>query len=147
MARNASPFNMLSAGIIRNTYDSAANDSDKTFVVPDGATWELMWAHVSLVSTATVGNRQIRMAILDDDGVERADIHAGAVQAASLTRHYLFMKGVYRETAFVDDEMHVPFPHDLILHAGWQIRIYDESAVAAAADDMTVSFQVIERDI
>jgi hypothetical protein len=127
---------------IYGVFDDTANDSDKSFTVPDGEMWKLMYANVKLVSSAAVGNRQLRFAVSDPSGNEVGYISAGAVQAASLTRSYGFMQGIYRETAFVDAMIQVPIPVDLYLPAGSVIRFYDSAAVAAAADDMTVSFGV-----
>lgn len=140
------PISLDSQALLTSKYDATVNDSDKTWTVPDDTTWELRWAHAVLVSTATVGSRRLRLVVTDGNDVEQLDIHAGATQAASLTRHYLMGQGVYRETSFVDTEIHVPIAHDLILHPGWKLRFYDDAAIDAAADDLTVSFQVIERD-
>jgi len=57
------------------------------------------------------------------------------------------MQGVYRETSFIDSSIQVPVPKNLILLTGWTLRVYDETAVDAAADDMTVSFLVKERTL
>lgn len=127
---------------VYGVYDATANDSDKSFTVPDGEMWKLSYANVTLVTSADVGNRQIRMAVTDPDGNTAGYISAGAVQAASTTRSYGFMQGIYRETAFVDSMIQVPIPMDLYLPAGTVIRFYDSAAIAAAADDMTVSFGV-----
>lgn len=129
---------------ILHKYDAALNDSDKSFTVPQGKTWRLDWAHIEFISTAAVGNRQINIQILDDSAVLRADFHAGATQAASTTRHYMFLPGVYRETAFVNNEIQVAIPINMILLPGWSIKIYDSAIIATAADDMTVSMQVTE---
>lgn len=127
---------------IKHAIDTAADDSDKTIVVPDGEMWVLDWLHVTLVSTATVGNRQIKLALYDNADVLQADWTAGAVQAASLTRHYMFQPGLSRETAFVDGEILIAVPQKLVIPAKWYLRVYDSAAVAAAADDMTVAYQV-----
>jgi len=132
---------------IQYTYNATADDSDKTFTVPNGKTWRLDWLHVILVTTATVGNRQVEVSITDASDVMRIDFHAGATQAASLTRHYVFQPGIYRETTFTDNEIQVSIPMNMILPAGWKIRVRDTTATAAAADDMTVSFQVTEHAI
>jgi len=126
---------------ITNTYDATANDSDKTFTAPENELWRICHAHVALVSTATVGNRQITVVVKDADGNIIVDLVAGAVQAASLTRHYGFLQGIYRETSFVGSELQVPLPIDCYVVPGGSIRFYDSAAVDAAADDMTVSFQ------
>lgn len=135
---------VVSAGEFNQTgtkYDATANDSDKSWTVPANRRWKISWIHVAYTSTATVGNRQLKMEVLDSGSNLRIDAHAGAVQAASNTYHYEFMKGIYRETSFVDNSIQVPIPYDVVIPAGWSLRIYDESAVDAAADDMTVSFQ------
>jgi len=123
------------------TYDATANDSDKTFTVPLNEQWRITWAHVILVTTATVGNRQVNLVVKDSSGNVAIDVSAGAVQAASLTRHYSYMQGIFRETAFVDAELEVPLPVDLYLLPGWSLTFKDSAAIAAAADDMTISFQ------
>jgi hypothetical protein len=132
---------------ILHKYDATANDSDKSFTVPNGKTWRLDWAHVILASTADVGNRQIEVQILDASSVLRIDFHAGTTQAANLTRHYVFQPGIFRETAFVDGEIQTAIPMNMILPAGWSVRFYDSAAVAATADDMTISFQITEHAI
>ena len=126
---------------VSHQFDAATNDSDKSFVVPDNEMWELNFAHVLFTSTATVGNRQILMELIDADNNIVLDLAAGALQAASLVRHYAFLQGIYRETSFVDNEIQVPLPQAGFLLPGWTLRVYDENAVDAAADDMTVSFQ------
>ena len=127
---------------IYGVFDDTANDSDKSFTVPAGEMWKLMYANAKLVTTATVGNRQLRFAVTDPNGNEVGYISAGAVQAASLTRSYGFLQGIYRETAFIDGMLQIPIPMDLYLPAGSTIRFYDSAAIAAAADDMTVAFGV-----
>lgn len=132
---------------IVHKYDATADDSSKDFVVPAGKTWRLDWAHIIFTSTATVGNRQIKISLYDSSNVLRADFHAGAVQAASLTRHYIFLPGVYRETTFINDEIQIAIPQNFILLPEWYIRVADSAAIAATADDMTVSMQVTEHVI
>lgn len=128
---------------IKTQYNDTANENSKSFVVPDGMIWKLMWAHMRYTSDATVGNRQIRLQVLDDTGASRFDTHAGAVQAASLDYHYEFMQGIYRETSFVDNAIQVPIPECLYLLPGWTLKIYDATGVSAT-DDMIVSIQYSE---
>jgi hypothetical protein len=123
-------------------YDNTANDSDKSFTVPAGERWVLLYANVKLATSADVGNRQIRISVSDPDGNEVGYISAGAVQAASTTRSYGFLQGIYRETTFIDSMIQVPIPIGLHLPAGSVLRFYDSAAIAAAADDMTVSIGV-----
>jgi hypothetical protein len=127
--------------VLKNVFDDTANDSDKSWVVPSKRTWKINWLHVILVTTATAGNRQVTVEIQDADSNVLMHLVAGTVQAASLTRHYGYLQGIYRETSFVGDELQVPIPQDLYLAPGYTLRVYDSAAVDAAADDMTVSFQ------
>jgi hypothetical protein len=129
---------------VLHAIDAAANDSDKSITVPDGEVWQLDWLHAMLQSTATVGNRQLVLGLYDNAGIPNfyGDWHAGTTQAASLARHYMFQPGMYRETAFVDGEIQIAIPQKLVAHPGWIIRVYDSAAVDAAADDLTIAYQV-----
>lgn len=128
---------------LETKFDDTANDSNKSWTVPSNELWKITHAHVILTTTATVGNRQIFMVLRDESGNLIMDIAAGAVQAASLTRHYGFMQGIYRETAFISNEIQVPMPIDCYLGPGYTLQFFDGSAIDAAADDMVVSFQYI----
>lgn len=125
---------------LNRKYDATLNSSNKSWVVPNGETWKLMYGRCSLITTATVGNRQIVLEIQDASANIVFSAEAGAVQAASLTREYEFMQGVYRETAFIVNSIQFPIPQDCLLLPGWTLRIYDSATVDAAADDMTVAF-------
>ena len=124
---------------ITRVIDATANDSDKTLTVPAGEMWKLNYMLVTLVTTAAVGNRQLLIEASDSLGNLLGRISAGAVQAASLTRYYSIMQGIYRENAFINDEIQVPMPMDTYLKPGSTLRVRDSAAIAAAADDMTIS--------
>lgn len=126
---------------IKQIYDAITNDSSKSWMVPDREQWKINFGHIILASTATAGNRLIQMEVQDDSSNIILDVNAGAVQPASQTYHYVFMQGIYRETAFTLNEMQVPVPTDLFLKPGWTITIHDANAIAAAADDLTVALQ------
>lgn len=125
---------------VEKKFDATANDSDKSWTVPNNELWRICYVHAILVSTATVGNRQIALEIKDESGNSLMHLEAGAVQAASVTRHYGFLQGIFRETSFVSDELQVPLPIDCWLKPGWSLRVADDAAIDAAADDLTVSF-------
>jgi hypothetical protein len=126
---------------IGSVFDNTANDSNKFYTVPDGEMWELNWINVIMVAGAAVGNRQLEMRVLDEAGNMMFSLFAGAVQAANTTRDYHFIQGVYRESAFIANELQVPFGTNVWMPAGWTLNIRDQAAIAAAADDMTVTFQ------
>ena len=127
---------------IKKLLDTALNDSDKAFTVPGAETWKVMYGHVILTSTATVGNRQILLTVTDNLGNVIYNSYAGNVQAASLAYNYSFNQGIARETTVVANSLQVPIPTDLILLPGYVLRAYDVTAVDAAADDMEVAFVV-----
>lgn len=127
---------------IDTTFDATANDSNKSWVVPQGEMWLLNWARLLAVTSADVGNRQAELLIKDEAGNSVFNIKAGAVQGAGVTRTYQFSPYVSHEAAFVAAEILAPIPPNLYLPAGFTLQIWDSSAIAAAADDFTVSFQV-----
>lgn len=125
--------------IIRYTTDVALNDSDKTETIASAQTREIVAIGVKLTTTATVGNRQIAVEILDSDSNVVYAAYAGATQAASLTRAYHFAQGVVGETSFsAGNSILAELPSGLVLPPGFQVRVFDESATDAAADDMEV---------
>lgn len=124
--------------------DATANDSDKTFTVTSGKVWEIQSIFVTLVTTATAGNRQMQVEIDNGTSVYLV-VPVGAVQAASVTRHYSLAHGLPDLTAMRNTlYLLTPFPK-LVLPAGHRIRVYDAAAVDAAADDMTVRILGTER--
>ena len=127
--------------------EATANDSDKSFTVPGAETWKVMFGHVILASTATVGNRQLLITVADENSNIIFNTYAGAVQVASNTYNYTLAQSATRETTVVANSLQVPIPQDLILLPGYTIRVYDVTAVDAAADDMTVSLLVNTHNI
>jgi|SRR3990170_7143801 len=125
--------------------DADTNDSDKTQTVPAATQWVLLSIWVELITTVTVGNRQVDVLITDASDNAICKAVAGAVQAASLTRVYIFAPLNPQETGFTNTVMFRSLPQGLALPAGYKVRVYDSAAIAAAADDMTVRILVDER--
>lgn len=124
--------------------DATLDDSDKTFVVPTRKQWHVRSIGVRLVTTATVGNRQLDVFITDDADNLLAKYVSGAVQAASLTRDYVFAPGQPNDTAFVNAAMVRALAAGLVLSAGYKVRVFDSAAIAPTADDMTVRILIEE---
>jgi len=131
----------------RQIYDAVTNDSDKTVLVPADKRYRLMYGFIELITTITVGNRQVALEIIDPTPKDIFRSIAGAVQAANTTPEYHFSPNVVREAAFISNQILIPIPPELILLPGWSYRIYDTAAIAAAADDMTTSFLIEDRDL
>lgn len=127
--------------------DEAANDSDKTIAVSALVEWEIMTIWVELITTATGGNRQVVVQFQDDSSDVIGEVRAGATQAASLTRNYMFGPGLADLTSFRDTTfIMTPLPK-IILPAAYIVRFYDNAAIDAAADDMVTQMLVMERSI
>ena len=101
---------------------------------------QILWGHIKYTSSATVGQRWVRMGMLTPAGVEIADFSAGVKQIAGLERHYVFMQGVTRETAFNDDEINVSIPKDFIIPKTYIFHIEDTANISAA-DIMSITLQ------
>ena len=125
--------------------DEAVDDSDKEISVPADYEWILQSIWVEFTSSADAGNRQLTIEIQDEADDVIMDIKAGVVQAASLTRYYAFYNGAENMAAFVDtDHLSINLP-EIILDEGYDVRIWDSAAIAAAADDMIVQMIVKKR--
>lgn len=121
--------------------DATANDSDKTFSVPSHYRWHVWAIRVKLTTTATVGNRRIAVHFRNDSDAIFLEIPVGATQAASLVYYYSLAPGLADLTAVrgANNVLTTPIPGVLVLPQGFDIRVLDEAAVAAAADDMEVT--------
>jgi hypothetical protein len=125
--------------------DFAFNSSNKLVLVPVGKQWRLVSVYVTFISSATAGNRQLDLLLLDASGNLMGKYIAGAVQAASVTRLYSFAVGHPQDTAFTNTLMLRAIGSEVILSAGFGLRVWDSTAVDAAADDMSVTVLVDER--
>jgi len=105
---------------------------------------DLRWAHCHLITTATAGNRLFKFVLYDTDGTTILyDVQAGATQAASLTRHYVLVKGAVREGSFTGtNEIILPLA-DIILQPGQALSVVDANAVDAA-DTFELNFQAVK---
>lgn len=102
------------------------------------------YLYVTVVSSATVGNRQIEARVKDSAGNVLFAMPMGAVQAASLTRNYAGFESAPRETAFVSTTMCFPWPDDVEVPNGGSIQVLDTANIDAAAD--TVAYAMGVRD-
>lgn len=135
------------------TRDATANDSDKAFTVPAGKIWHLKSIYAQLVCTATVGTRLFGAVITNGTDTVLSVVRIGGTASQTVTYRAYF--GAYDTTTVAsnptlvlgtpDASYRVSIP-DLMLPAGYVIRIYDTAAIDAAADDMTVVLHYVEYD-
>jgi len=108
--------------------------------------WAIQSIRAELTTTGTGGDRQIVVEIQDDSGDVVSQYIAGAVQAASITRIYHFSSSAADLESFRDPNwLSTPLPL-LLLPPAYVIRVYDNNAVDAAADDLVVQLLLIERE-
>lgn len=132
--------------VLHEIADEAADDSDKKVTVPAREVWQLLHLWVELTTTATAGDRQLVVQIQDGSDDVVAEFRVGATQAESLTRYYLLTSGVGDMTGFRDtDHLTTPMP-PLVLPGGYDIRVFDNNAVDAAADDMLIQGSALKQE-
>ena len=128
--------------------DETLNDSDKSFTTTADTERQYLWIWVEFTSTATAGDRQLVVEIQDSASDVIGQVRANVVQAASLTRYYMFGASLANLDDFYDtDWLMTPLMPGLILQGSDILRIYDNNAVDAAADDMVVQAQYASRAV
>jgi hypothetical protein len=131
--------------------DFSLNSSDKLLVVPALTQWHLRAIWVKLVSSGDVGNRQVDVLLLDTRGNLCGKYAAGAVQVASRTQYFSFAPGHPQETGYTPNltngVMLRQLGSEIILTAGMAVRVYDSAAIAATADDLSLTLLVDERTV
>lgn len=131
------------AGTATWTIDATADDSDKTFTVPTGKIWDLQMIQVRLVTTASAGNRTLVVLISNATPTEVWWHFTNYNHAANTDVRYHLFKAASRYTSASPQTFSLP---DLLLPAGYTIRVYDAAAIDATHDDMTVVLHYKEYD-
>ncbi len=137
---------------VQEIYLAAATDvgvkNRKTYIVPDDYEGQVLWAGVTVTTTATVGTRQIQIAAYRDDGVLLGVLAtAGTTQAASLTRFYTFAPGLADLTAFRDTNcLTTPLPIGTIGRQQQRFVVFDNKNIDPL-DNVVVAIQVATRTV
>lgn len=130
------------------TSDETADDSDKEFTVPSDEEWQLTRVWIELTTTATAGDRQLVLEIQDSESdVIGQPVRVRVVQAASLTRYYEISIAARDDSSAYDTDFISQSLPAIMLSAGQKLRVYDNNAVDAAADDMIVQIQYLQRSV
>lgn len=127
--------------------DTAANDSDKTFTVPSGKQWRVLWGFASFVTSAQAGNRRMAFRIQDENNNVIFESKSLNVQVASVTELYNFLPGISDTSESVAALHMMPFPRNTILPENFSMRILDAAVVDAAVDDLTIRLIVEETEV
>jgi len=135
--------------------NATTNDSDLTVTVPANKRWIIRLISADLVATATVGNRILMAEIgngtalvykFDNTG-SIAATNSGKICYAQDLPNAANSRRLLTTSADSSVGRDDPMPSELSLPAGYTIRVYDETAVDAAADDMIVVLYYEELDI
>ena len=123
-----------------NTIMTRVSVATNTYSYVNGSLWmELIWIHISY-TTVAAGDRLFKM-VLNDGVNDWEDTHAGALfSTAASTFHLHFKSGQYRETAFANGELEIPFAPGLRIPPGWTILLEDANNVDAT-DSMVIGLQ------
>lgn len=127
-----------------NANTGGANNN-RTFTVPANKIWQVQSLRVSYVTSATVGNRGLRVTYETAGGAVLYSQRTGVIQTASLTREYAFSPGAPYDTVFGgvnSDYLLVPLS-PLLLKAGQVIRLRDPANISTS-DSFTINGLVIE---
>ena len=134
--------------LVTNVSSLTVDSSNKVMLtVPAGQEYQILAIRVNFTTTATAGDRRLAVRVEHPAATITATwARAGVTQAASLTYEYLFAPGVadltaVRVTGAASPYVSTPIPVTSILYAGDVLRVLDNQAVAAAADDMLVYVQ------
>jgi len=119
--------------------DSTANDNEKTWTIPSGKKWKILYGCVRYASTATVGNRLLRVEIKDASGNMVWDASAVNAQTASSTEDYSLGTGITRPTEDHGSYHFIPLPADCTILEDFVLEISDQNNVDSN-DDMVVQF-------
>lgn len=141
-------------GTVVWTRDAAANNSDKSFTTGAGKVRRLVGIEAELTATATVGNRYLTFNVTDGTNVVYQGPRTAAIVASQVGT--LLASCAVASTTNTNDvpKFDAALPNvargyslpELILPAGYVVRVWDVSAVDAAADDLVVVLHYVEYD-
>lgn len=104
---------------IAGTNPAAGAEVSET--VPTNARWRLYGINFSLVTSADIGDRRVRLLV--DDGTNMLmEFACLATQAASLTRYYKFHGNCESQTGFINASLYTRLFPPSPLFQGWRIR-------------------------
>ena len=134
---------------VGRTADITLNNSNKTFVVPAGQEWQVLWVKVWYEASSENGNRQLEVRVEDGgDVVVGTWARAACVIAADTQREFCFGAGLADILAYRDtDYATTPMPNGSMLMAGDVLRVWDRAEIDAGVDDMIVFVQIAWRAV
>lgn len=134
--------------------DATANSNTRTLTVPTGKFWKPLMLWCTYTASADVGNRNVEMVITDGTNIIYI---AGVGQTVAASQVYVgvlhftggagWVTSARRASAGSNGNVSLTdFPGEVVLPAGYQIKIYDSQNVAANADDIVSWLNYVEYD-
>lgn len=142
------------AGQVKWVLEATPNNSDKSWTVPAGHVWEMIWIHAELTTTATAGNRVLRLQITNGtDAVANLNTSGSTAASKTVCSRINFGGGCFSTTGLEygtrlsgvnPDAAYNQSVGRMLLPAGHVIHIWDAAAIDAAADDLSVVLHYID---
>jgi len=137
--------------------DATANDSDKTYTVPEGKVWDIKMILSQLNATAVAGNRFLGIYINNPAGAAIiVPTTTAAIAANVVGGARMYFGSPFASNTTVYNRLDTPLTNvtvaktlgeaTTLLTAGCTVRVWDVSAIDPAADDLTVVLHYIEYD-
>lgn len=108
--------------------EDLAVGNDKVVVVPVNETWELLGVHITLLTTVTVGVRQVEIEVRDAGDNVLTRLQFGETQTASLTKRYSAALGLVTEIHIAGAMLFAQLPI-FDLPPGFDIRGVDSADI------------------
>lgn len=128
--------------------DTSSGDSDKTLTVTALREWRVQSLRVSFVTSASTGSTGDRLLELQLHGTDTGNIVAqfvaSAVQPMNVTRQYVFAPGLPNATG-PGGMIFSAIPDELLLGAGFGVRVFDRNAVNSTGDNLVPRLLVAQR--
>lgn len=119
---------LIAAGIAGNV--------NKDFLVPEGSRFHILYGMAKLTTDVTAANRWMRLGIIDPSEKTIICLCAGAsVPASQSDQWFSYLQGVYRETSFLNGVLQVPIASNLVVPAGYKIRVFVGNGVVGDSFD------------
>lgn len=102
--------------------------NDKIIAVPTNEYWDLLGVHITLLTTTTVGTRQVEVQIRDAAGIVLTRLEFGETQIASLTKRYSAALGLVTEVHITGAMIFAQLPTFQLIEA-FDVRGFDSGNI------------------
>ncbi len=102
--------------------------NDKIVTVPINETWKLLGVYAELITTATVGVRQLRVQVRDASNGLLVVEEWSEAQVASLTKNYVAAPEVAQFSDLTSEMLYKGIPSTRLI-VGFDIRVFDDNNI------------------